>query len=316
MGSGRAFLRRSMARMSDERPSEPTGRPMPWEPKVPEGEPPPAPPTTPSGSGWTTPAPTGPSSTDPTGAWTPPPAAAPPPQLPGQGGLVSSAPVGWSPAPPFALGEVAPGLVYADTTSRAVAYIVDLLILGIVGGAIGALLNPSAPAARDLNELMRTADPLGTILTVLIDFGYFAIAWTGGRRATIGQRVFNIQVGNAFDGRALSPAQAIRRTLALGGWLNLIGIVPGMFAIAAMVNLIWSLVLLITTAMSATKQGLHDRFANTALVRPSGKGTSGLATACLVIVVGLLLLSLVSVIALVFLGEQVSKILSQVGESI
>ena len=76
------------------------------------------------------------------------------------------------------------------------------------------------------------------------------------------------------------------------------------------------IVLLITTATSPTKQGLHDRFANTALVSPSGQGASGLAKACLIIVVVLFLLFVLSIVALILLGNQVSSILSEIGESI
>jgi hypothetical protein len=38
--------------------------------------------------------------------------------------------------------------------------------------------------------------------------------------------------------------------------------------------LLWSIVLLVTTAVSPTKQGLHDRFANSAIVQPIGGSSS------------------------------------------
>ena len=37
--------------------------------------------------------------------------------------------------------------------------------------------------------------------------------------ATLGMRLLNLQVGNAFDGRKLDVGQAVRRWVALGGWL-------------------------------------------------------------------------------------------------
>jgi hypothetical protein len=80
-------------------------------------------------------------------------------------------------------------------------------------------------------------------------------------------------------------------------------------------QLVWAIVLLISTTTSPTKQGLHDRFANSAVVRPAGAGT-GLATTCLVVVIVLLLIGLASIVALIFLGGQVSAILSAAGESI
>jgi hypothetical protein len=67
--------------------------------------------------------------------------------------------------------------------------------------------------------------------------------------------------------------------------------------------------------MSPTKQGLHDRFANTAVVRPATAG-SGAAMACLVIAIVIALAALAAIIGLIFLGGQVSSILSAVGESV
>ncbi len=301
--------------MSEGTPNDPNKPRMPWEPEPPADDA--APPSTSPDSGWTPPSPT-----DPTTVWTPAPSAdtrppTPPPWQPAppdQGGLISSAPVGW--AAPRAAAEVAPGLAVADTTSRVVAYIVDLIILGFVNAILGSILNPAPAVVTDLNDLMVSIDPVTSVITVLIDAAYFVVSWTGGRRATIGQRLFSMQVGNAFDGRALTLEQAIRRWLGLGSWIALSSIIPGALLLSVLIGLLWNIVLLITTATSPTKQGLHDRFANTALVRPAGQGTSGLATACLVIVVILVLLVVISVIALIALGSQVSDILSRVGESI
>ena len=206
-----------MAWMSDEPPSDPPRRPLPWEPTESDRGQPPEPPNPSLDSGWTTPEPPPPSPTDPTTVWSPASPGVPPtptPSPPAQGGLVSSAPVSWSP-PPWASVEVAPGLAYADTTSRAVAYFVDLVILAIVGVALGSLLPQTTTRATDLNDLMSSSNPAGTVLAFLIDLAYFVIAWTGGRRATIGQRLFSIQVGNAFDGRSLSRS---RRSAERSHW--------------------------------------------------------------------------------------------------
>ena len=76
---------------------------------------------------------------------------------------------------------------------------------------------------------------------------------------------------------------------------------------------VWELILLATTASSPTKQGLHDRMANTALVQPVGAQTP--AVTCLVIVVALFALWVVGLV-LVLLSGDVSRILSEVGTSI
>jgi uncharacterized RDD family membrane protein YckC len=303
-----------MGDMSTNGPEEPPQRRMPWEPETPE--PAPTPPDRPA-EGWVPPLPT-----DPTTVWTPAPAidpspTSPPPwqPTPEQGSVISSAPVGWS-APPPAATEVAPGLALADTTSRFVAYIIDLVLLLFVISVVAAVLDVSTTTVTDAGAITEIRNPVSSILYALVGMAYFVISWTGGRRSTIGQRIFNIQVGNAFDGRALSLEQAIRRWLGLGSWIALFGLVPGLVSLSGVIELLWAIILLITTATSPTKQGLHDRFANTALVRPSGQGTSGLATACLIVVVVLAALVLLSIVALIFLGSQMSTILSEVGESI
>ena len=67
--------------------------------------------------------------------------------------------------------------------------------------------------------------------------------------------------------------------------------------------------LFISTVTSPTKQGLHDRFANSAVVRPTNAG-NGLVYTCLFILVGLPIIALLAIIALYYLGGQVSSILS------
>ncbi|MEA2608518.1 MAG: hypothetical protein QOJ75_761, partial [Chloroflexota bacterium] len=78
--------------------------------------------------------------------------------------------------------------------------------------------------------------------------------------------------------------------------------------IAMALVLIWGLVLLATAARSETKQGLHDRFAGSALVRPSHRASSGPALACLVVAILLGLLVVLAVVALIFLGSQVGPL--------
>ena len=157
--------------------------------------------------------------------------------------------------------------------------------------------------------------PVYSIVTVLLGAAYFILSWSGGRRATLGQRVLHIQVGNAADGRSLTTEQAVRRWLGLGAFLSVFNVVPALAGVASLVELLWVIVLLITTATSPTKQGFHDRFANSAVVRPIGASNT-LATACLVIAVIVVVLFVVSIIALLAIGGQVSTILSQVGESV
>ena len=77
--------------------------------------------------------------------------------------------------------------------------------------------------------------------------------------------------------------------------------------------IVWYIVLLLTTIGSATKQGLHDQATRTAVVQPAALGRSVLVTACLVLVVGWVLLWL-AFFVLIFLGGQISSL--QPGNSV
>jgi uncharacterized RDD family membrane protein YckC len=227
--------------------------------------------------------------------------------------------VAWA-APDAPRSEVAPGLVFAGTGARLVAYVVDLVIVGIatsiVAGAVGAgAATSTAATGATFDPSTAVVTPLFSIISVAITAAYFILSWSGGRRATLGQRMFAIQVGNAFDGLPLTTEQAVRRWLGLGAFLGALAVVPVLGGISSLAQFLWVVALLITTVSSPTKQGLHDRFANSAVVRPRDAG-NGLVWACLVVVIVLIGLALLSIVALIFLGGQVSTILSDVGQSV
>ena len=219
----------------------------------------------------------------------------------------------------------APGLAFADTTTRAAAFIFDSFILGVAsliviaalgkGGTTTTLDRTSDPNAI-LHALQAPVDPVSTLLSLAFGAIYFIVFWTGGRRATPGQRAFHLQVGTAFDGRPLSIGQATRRWAALGSPLGLLGLIPGLAGVAGLVELVWFAILFVSTAASSTRQGLHDRFANSAVVRPSDLETSGLAVACVVVVVLLVVLAVLATAVLIILGPQILAELSRLGRSV
>ena len=206
--------------MTDGNPGDPNTRPMPWDAKPADaGATPPEPEPFDSSPTEVTPTPTPePAVEEPA----PEPAA---PEPPAQPGLISAAPVGWGAtqgstltpptaqpgdpaapavgwAPPPSQAQVpgAPGLVFADTVSRFVAFIIDG-ILGII--AVHRRDLRLRRGGRDQRRGQH-ADGRGGLVAfvVILSALYFVFFWTGGRRATPGQRLFNIQVGNAFDGAA------------------------------------------------------------------------------------------------------------------
>jgi hypothetical protein len=170
---------------------------------------------------------------------------------------------------PGSSGLLPASLVFADTPSRIVAYLLDGLLIGAANAvpftALG-LFSFRYDAFPD-----RTAFALGSIIGYAIQLVYLAWFWSGGRRATPGQRVLSIQVANAFDGRPLTPAQTVKRVIGFGTWIGLPVLLPyrGLAVVAGVVSVIWAIVLFVSVVTSPTRQGLHDRWAGSALVRPA-----------------------------------------------
>jgi uncharacterized RDD family membrane protein YckC len=246
----------------------------------------------------------------PRAQWPPTPGSAPyPGTAPYPGGAWAGA--GWAAPPPGGRFAVpgAPGLEFAGAGPRFVAYFVDGVLLAIVGGILIGVIAAVFPRLDD-------APVASAVLLVAIDAAYFVGLWSSGDQATLGMRLLKLQVGNAFDGRRIDGSQALRRWLALGSWVSAIGFTPALQGSSSLMLLVWSLVLLVSTATSPTKQGLHDRIANTAVVRPVGAGSGGLVLACIVVVFVLALVAIVAIVALIFLGNQVSAILSTMGTSV
>lgn len=222
-------------------------------------------------------------------------------------------PVAWSQAPAAATGipvPGSPGVFFAGMWPRFAAYLLDnfLLVLAYILVAIVVSLvtrqTSAVPAA-------------GTVILALLSAAYFILQWRGGHRATLGMRAVGIQVGNAFDGVRLTDRQALIRWASLGYPLGLVGLIPGLSGLAGLINLVLVIGLFLTTLGSTTRQGWHDQFANSAVVRRPG--STGSNTAAIVIVLVVLLLLIIpffAIVGLIFMGGAVSNILSTVGSSI
>ena len=221
--------------------------------------------------------------------------------------------VAWTPPPPPAAVPGAEGLVFAGVGPRLVAWFIDGLVIAVpvvlLSSALVGVLD------LDLSEDGLVLGLLYSILLVVAESIYFIYFWTSARRATPGMRVFGLQIGTAPDGSTLRLQQGIIRIFALGYPLGIVAYVPGLTGVTSLLFL-WSIVLLVSTAISPTKQGLHDRAARSAIVQPADRPSNTFAMACVVIVVALVVISLVSIVALIFLGGQMEGILEEVGRSI
>lgn len=182
------------------------------------------------------------------------------------------APGGFQAAPPAA--GPAPGVVYADTITRVIAYIIDAIIFFVVAVFVVGLIIIGIFTGGGIMALV------GTVILAVIGLGgsalYFIYTWTR-MRASIGQRVLGLETVNAADGATLTQNQAIRRwaflfgPTALGsvlgyapGGLGLIGSLVGLLAF------IYQVYLLYTVSQSPKRQGYHDVQAGTVVVKRVG----------------------------------------------
>lgn len=162
--------------------------------------------------------------------------------------------VGWAgTATPAVRPGAAAGLEYAGFWIRVVAYIIDVIIVSVPTWVIVAVVGlGSTTCTTDQSGLRSCTVGAGFWavygLAILIGVVYFCLTWSalGG---TLGQKVFNIRVVDADNGRQISISRALLRYVGY-----IIAIVP------IYLGLIWA-------AFDPRKQGWHDKIANTLVVR-------------------------------------------------
>jgi uncharacterized RDD family membrane protein YckC len=251
--------------------------------------------------------------------------------VPPAAGIISAAPVGWTPPPgdaanqvsadgplvPWsapvapvatAVGPTAEGVVIARVFPRVVAYFVDVLILGALGLAVSIPLGLYGP---DRDRTL--AFGVGAAL-VVVDLLYFVGLWTSGLQATLGMRLLRLRVLNATTAGSLPFNDALLRWLGLAGAIGILGLVPGIDAYIGLIGGVWLVVLLITTGSDRLRQGLHDKWARSVIVQPAPGGTGLAIATCLVLVVIFGLVLPIAGIALY--GDRLREILIEIGNSV
>jgi uncharacterized RDD family membrane protein YckC len=119
--------------------------------------------------------------------------------------------------------------------TRALALIIDAVLLGIVGAILSGMLFADGTRTN------------GFIL--LLDLVYFGYFWSGqGHGQTLGMRALNIRVVRT-DGSDLTVSQAV---------IRYVGLVISFLVI--FLGVIW-------VAFDAQKQGWHDKIARTYVVK-------------------------------------------------
>ena len=187
------------------------------------------------------------------------------------------APSAWGKPPDPTAGTA--GFAYADVPNRIFALIIDVIILAIIGAVVGAVLGaiigPVYDVKVDLNNVTASVSTnyfaliVNLVATMAVSAAYWIYGWTR-LRASLGQKALSMQVGNFPDGKTLTQDQAIRRWIALGGVFPIAQVVSGLPAIGMLISLailVYTVYLLYSTAKSPTKQGFHDKFANSVVVK-------------------------------------------------
>jgi uncharacterized RDD family membrane protein YckC len=181
---------------------------------------------------------------------------------------------GWA-APPAPVQAGPEGFVYADVPNRAIAYIIDAIIIAIVAGIVGIILagiglSSGSFAAGTLNfQINYVGLIVSAAISAAISAGYFIYTWTS-MRGTVGMKALGMQIGNAGDGKTLTTDQATRRWIVIaapGILAQVLFIIPAIGILLGLVAFGWFLYLLWTTYSSPTKQGFHDKYANTMVVK-------------------------------------------------
>jgi uncharacterized RDD family membrane protein YckC len=262
----------------------------------------------------------------PNAGWQLPGAPAPlPPQVGGGWQAPGSPPGppsggGWQvpyPGDPVAVGQ--PGFVIASMGARFVAWLIDGLLAAIVPGILFFYVFDWQSFFRQMFDQMQfdangnlipnygatytlpiTTDLiLVTLIGLGVQFLYFVGFWTSRWQATPGQMGLKIRVVDAGTGGTLTVMQASKRFIALGYPLSLLVVVPVLQSAASLAEFGLTVFLFFSTVTNDRRQGLHDKFAGSLVIRSVTSGSGATIVGCLVYGVLVILIAIVASLAFV-----------------
>jgi uncharacterized RDD family membrane protein YckC len=157
---------------------------------------------------------------------------------------------------------------------RVGALIIDAFVIGIVSLVVGAIANvpglAQTTSSNTSTTYMLTNSGWSSLLVAIVS-GLYCIGgwlvWSG----TPAQRLLGIHVYRFTGPQALAFEAAALRWVLLFGVGSVIGalaiVSPSLQGILGLGQLAWLVVLIVTTSQSPTKQGIHDRYAGSLVVR-------------------------------------------------
>lgn len=208
--------------------------------------------------------------------------------------------VGWETPAPADAAPGREGYVIAGMGARLVAYFIDSLIVSIIPTVLTLLVVDYQSMIQQAIDASRSGAAAGqtavtfpvtpqlilvTLISIALQYLYFVGFWTSGARATLGMRGLRMQVVEAATGGTLSIATATKRFIALGSPLALLILVPALQSAAGVAQFALSLFLFFTAITNDRRQGLHDKWANSLVIRSTTSGDGAVVIGCLVLIV-------------------------------
>jgi uncharacterized RDD family membrane protein YckC len=255
-----------------------------------------------------------------------------PPDSTDPSAAVAAAPlVGWEAPPPASAAPGREGYVIAGMGARLVAYFIDSVIVSIIPTVLTLLVVDYRGMMQQVIEAAESGTPaaqtsfvmpvtpeliLVTLIALAIQFLYFVGFWTSGARATPGMRGLRMQVVDAATGSGMSLVAATKRFIALGAPLALLILVPALQSAAGIAQFALSLFLFFTAITNDRRQGLHDKWANSLVIRSTSSGDGAVVIGCLVLVVIAIGLAIIlSVAAFAAMAPEIEELLREMEQT-
>jgi len=239
--------------------------------------------------------------------------------------------VGWETPAPAGAAPGREGYVIAGVGARLVAYFIDAVLVSIVPGILMLLVVDYRPLIQQIIDAARAGAAAGqttftipvtpefilvTLISFAIQFIYFVGFWTSGMRATPGMRGLRIQVVDAATGGTLSLTAATKRFVAMGSALALLMAVPSLQSAASILPFAVSLFLFFTAITNDRRQGLHDKWANSLVIRSTSSGDGAVVIGCLVLIVLVVVLGIIaSVVFFAAIGPQLQDMIRELEQT-
>ena len=125
-----------------------------------------------------------------------------------------------------------------------------------------------------------------------------------------------MQVVEAATGGTLSLTAATKRFIAMGYPLGLLILVPALQSAAGVAQFALSLFLFFTAITNDRRQGLHDKWANSLVIRSTTSGDGAVVVGCLVLIVIVVGFGIIaSVLALAAMGPEFQDMMRELEQT-